>query len=153
MAEPFDIDDCLAQGIPNTSKSVIEVKASSLQTIAGPSAGQGVFATKDIPKGSYVTAYEGRVISIRPGDSTYCCALSNSNYIDGIRAPQHKMGVGSLVNRCSGKKKNGGGWWNREPNIRFQEEQNNKLYIFSVKNIKAGSELLCRYGRGYRMKY
>jgi hypothetical protein len=31
---------------------------SSLQKIAGPYAGRGVFAKTDIPKGTYVTTYE-----------------------------------------------------------------------------------------------
>jgi hypothetical protein len=152
LTVPYNLDDCRVQGIPNTLSSIIEVKASLLQKIVGPCAGLGVFATEYIPKGSYVTEYAGTIKAVRPHDITYCYELFDKSYLDGIRNPSHGKGVGSLVNRCSGKKKDGS-WWNRDPNVRFHEEHDKRVYVISLRNIKAGTELLARYGKTYQIKY
>ncbi|MDB5189478.1 MAG: protein containing domain [Parcubacteria group bacterium] len=99
------------------------------------SAGLGLFAGEDIPKGKCVIEYVGRPVSKEEeysSRSLYLFEISKTKTIDG----KPKMNKAGYINHSCAA--------NCEPEIHA-----GRVYIFSIKNIKAGDELGYDYGLDY----
>lgn len=99
------------------------------------SAGLGLFAGEAISKGKCVIEYVGRVISKEEeysSKSKYLFEVNKNKTIDGKPAINK---AGYINHSCAP---------NCEPEIK-----DGRIFIFSIKNIKAGDELTYDYGKDY----
>ena len=99
------------------------------------SAGCGLFATKEIPKGVCLIEYFGRVLSEEEqytSRSKYLFEINSKITIDG-RAREN---IARYINHSC------------KPNSEV-EIKKGKVYIFSIKKIKAGEEICYDYGKEY----
>jgi SET domain-containing protein len=99
------------------------------------SAGLGLYAGEDIPKGKCIIEYVGRVISKEEeysSKSKYLFEVNKKKTIDG--KPRWNK-AGYINHSCKP---------NCEPEIR-----DGRVYIFSIRGIKAGDELSYDYGKEY----
>ena len=108
-------------------------------------AGNGVFATVDFKRSDVITKYEGKYVKKEPQDAEYAITIIHKKlYLDGIRVPEKKKGLGSFVNK--------------EIRVAGMPRKNcllylfgRKIYVVAIKNIKAGEELYTTYGRSYNI--
>lgn len=99
------------------------------------SAGKGLFAFEDIPKGSCLIEYKGRTISNEEAytsRSRYLFEINSRKTIDG----KPKWNKAGYINHSCGP--------NAEPEIR-----NARIFIMAIKNIKKGDEITYDYGKEY----
>lgn len=108
----------------------------------------GVFARSDIDAGTFLTAYEGDLLSfqqascLQPWQKTHLRSISlsdESEVIDGLRLPTSLSGVASLINSSR--------FGSVAPNAFFSlaSDQEKKISAISAKKIKAGEEIFCDY--------
>jgi len=99
--------------------------------------GKGVFATRAIAKGERIIEYKGKVITEQAADDrygedegnhTFLFLLENDMVIDGYRGGNSARWIN---HSCS-------------PNCEPVEEDN-RLYIHAIRNIRAGEELSYEY--------
>ncbi len=98
-------------------------------------AGLGLFAGQDIPKGKCVIEYVGRTISKEEeytSKSKYLFSVNNNKTIDG----KPSINKAGYINHCCKP--------NCEPEIR-----GGRIFIFSLKEIRKGEELSYDYGKEY----
>ncbi len=98
-------------------------------------AGLGLFAAQDIPKGTRVIEYVGRVVSKEEeytSRSKYLFEVSKKKTIDG----KPKWNLAGYINHSC------------RPNCEV-ETPRGRVFIDAVKNIKAGEELTYDYGKEY----
>lgn len=103
------------------------------------SAGLGLFAGEDIPKGVCVIEYVGRQVSKieeTTSKSKYLFEISKNKTIDG-KPKWNKAGY--INHTCKG---------NCEPEIK-----NGRVFIMSIKAIKTGEELGYDYGEDYYLEH
>lgn len=117
------------------------VKRSTLK-----GAGKGLFTTTDIPRGTKIVEYKGRVTSWKEVDSHqgfngYIYYVNRQHVIDARRA---KAAVARYANDARGIVRTGG----INNNCTYIIE-GLKVYIKSMRRIPAGSELLVGYGKEY----
>lgn len=99
------------------------------------SAGLGLFAESDIPKGSCIIEYVGRTISKEESEtsrSKYLFEISKSKTIDG----KPKWNKAGYINHSC------------RPNAE-SEIHKGRVFILATKNIKAGEEIVYDYGKEY----
>ncbi|MGE3143485.1 MAG: SET domain-containing protein [Hyphomonadaceae bacterium] len=99
------------------------------------SAGRGLFAGEDIPKGVCVIEYVGRPLNKQEEEesrSKYLFAIDEKRTIDG--KPRDNL-AGYINHSCRP---------NCEPEI-----YRGRVYIFSKRKIRAGEELNYNYGKEY----
>ncbi len=99
------------------------------------SAGLGLFAGADIPKGSCVIEYVGRVVSKEESEtsrSKYLFEISKTKTIDG----KPKWNKAGYINHS------------HRPNCEA-EISKGRVFISAIKNIKAGEEFTYDYGKEY----
>ncbi|MDR3548857.1 MAG: SET domain-containing protein [Candidatus Pacebacteria bacterium] len=99
------------------------------------SAGLGLFAEEDIPKGKCVIEYTGRVISKEEeytSRSQYLFEINNRKTIDGSA----RTNTARYIN------------FSHRPNCE-SEIHDACVFIFSKRNIKAGEELSYDYGKEF----
>lgn len=111
-----------------------EVRRSNLH-------GNGVFAKRFIPKGTYILEYEGKHLTPDEADAqeptdpndpfhTFFFAISNGMIIDGGQNGNESR----FINHCC------------EPNCEGHEnEQGTRVFIVALRDIAAGEELLYDY--------
>jgi SET domain-containing protein len=117
------------------------VKRSTLK-----GAGKGLFTTRDIPRGTRIVEYKGRVTNWKEVDSKeglngYIYYVNRHHVIDAQPA---REAVARYANDAKGL-------------VRTEGVSNNctyiiegrKVYIKSMRHIPAGSELLVGYGKEY----
>lgn len=117
------------------------VKRSTLK-----GAGKGLFTKRDIPRGTKIVEYKGRVsnwkeVDSQEGTNGYIYYVSRNHVID---ARPVKQAMARYANDAMGI-------------VRTQGVKNNctyiiegrKVYIQSMRHIAAGSELLVAYGKEY----
>lgn len=122
----------------NKSIRGTEIKKSSI-----PSAGDGLYVTRDFKKGERIASYDGDVVTYseyasRPVGS-YGLGLSNNQVID---ASSTQSSMGRWVNSPRRTKK-------RSNSIFEEVPGSNKGYIRATRNLRAGTEVLVGYGSGY----
>lgn len=130
---------------PKHNRNLIEIKPSFIE-----GAGLGLFAKKDIPKGTVIDAYYGKRIDFKeymsiPVSDYRACYIMTINDNEFIEAGEKKNFV-SYVNDACGLTRIKG----IRNNCKFDLDQSGKeMLLLSTKNIKAGSELFCPYGKSY----
>jgi uncharacterized protein len=120
----------------NTNMTIrkFEIKDWELK-VKRSSAGLGLFAGKEIPKGVCIVEYFGRVISKEEqytSRSKYLFEINSKITIDG-RAREN---IARYINHSC------------KPNAEV-EIKKGKIFIFSKKKIKAGEEICYDYGKEY----
>ena len=103
------------------------------------SAGLGLYAEEDIPKGACVIEYVGREVSKEESEtskSKYLFEISKNKTIDG----KPKINKAGYINHsCS-------------PNCET-EISKGRIFVMAIKNIKAGEELSYDYGEEYCLEH
>ena len=110
-----------------------------------PSAGKGLFTSRDIEKGELVVEYTGDVTTweeVRHDPTNLYIYFVNDNYV--INAKEHPQSIARYANDAHGLTKVPG----LHNNSRFVNI-NGKIFIKSTRRIKAGSEILVDYGKSY----
>lgn len=98
-------------------------------------AGRGLFAKEDIPKGVCVLEYVGRTLSKEEeytSRSRYLFEVTKNKTIDGW----NKRNTARYINHSC------------KPNCEV-EIHKKRVYVFSIRKIKAGEELGYNYGKSY----
>jgi hypothetical protein len=114
-----------------------------------PECGMGLFTKKFIPKGTLIVEYKG---TIKTWDQikdrrrreyiyAYMYAINDNRYIDASRTPK---ALARYANDARGLNKIKG-----VSNNCVYDDDGEKAFIKSVKDILPGSEILVRYGREY----
>ena len=106
--------------------------------------GFGIFSTRAIPYGTYVTSYAGPVITHSEAiedrkhglDSHHLSTTAMREVISGDRVPTTRHGAGSFTNHST------------VSNLK-KEVVGNCVYFRASTNIPPGRELLFNYGSGY----
>ena len=109
-------------------------------------AGMGLFTSKPIAKGTKIVEYKGRIttwkeVDDRNGLNGYIYYVNRNHVID---AWTYKAALARYANDAMGPI--------RTPGVRNNSKYDNeglKVYIYAVKNIPAGSEILVAYGKEY----
>jgi len=119
----------------------LEIKKSNLE-----GAGNGLFTTKAIPKGTIILEYTGTVTSwkaVNDEDCTngYLFYVTRNHVID---ASKHLHVLGRYVNDAKGLSRIKG----YRNNARYIKEKG-KIYLEAIYNIPAGSEIMAHYGDEY----
>lgn len=108
---------------------------------ASPIHGNGLFATRDIPKNALVTFYDGARVSwevARRSEPSYMRGVVfGHEAVDGLRAPEAGRGAGSFANHAP-----------RHPNAVYWV-RDDVVWIKAARPIAAGEEITVSYGRGY----
>jgi len=117
------------------------VKRSTLK-----GAGKGLFTTRDIPRGKKIVEYKGKIttwkeVDSRNGMNGYIYYVNRHHVID---AAETKDALARYANDAKGLLKVDGLKNNCTYNI-----EGKRVYIVSMKNIPAGSELFVGYGKEY----
>lgn len=117
------------------------VKRSTLK-----GAGKGLFTTLDIPRGKKIVEYKGRVTTWRDVDSRegmngYIYYVNRNHVIDAQPA---KGAMARYANDARGIVRSAG----INNNCTYIIE-GHKVFIQSLRNIPAGSEILVGYGKEY----
>jgi hypothetical protein len=112
---------------PRPSKYLIRVGRTK--------AGFGLFAVSDIPKNRFIIEYWGDVVTDEEADK-----------IDG----RYLFDLGNGKTIAGGTRKNIARYINHacRPNSESRKS-GNRIYIFSIKRIKAGEEITYDYGKEY----
>ena len=126
---------------PEIDKKHLKVKKSGL-----PGSGKGLFTKIDIPKGTIIVEYKGRVstwkeANHRDGANPYLYYINRNIVID---AAAHKQHLARYANDAKGLTRQKGLRNNAE-----YLERDGKVFIKASRNIPAGSEILVGYGREY----
>jgi SET domain-containing protein len=117
------------------------VKRSTLK-----GAGKGLFTTRDIPRGKKIVEYKGKIttwkeVDSRNGMNGYIYYVNRHHVID---AAETKDALARYANDAKGLVRVEGLKNNCTYNI-----EGKRVYIVSMKNIPAGSELFVGYGKEY----
>jgi SET domain-containing protein len=117
------------------------VKKSSL-----PQAGKGLFTRTDIPKGTRIVEYKGRIqpwreVKDQDGVNGYLMYINRNVVINALPA---KKTLGRYANDARGIIRKAGFRNNAE-----YISEGRRCYIDATRNIKAGEEILVNYGREY----
>ena len=111
-----------------------------------PGAGKGLFTKIDIPKGTMIVEYKGRIhtwneIKHEDGKNGYLYYINSKRVID---AKPYKKAFGRYANDARG--------WTRVEGLRNNSEyveKNQRCYIKSTRKIRKGEEIFVGYGREY----
>jgi SET domain-containing protein len=116
------------------------VKDSSI-----PGSGKGLYTKKFIPKGTRIVEYKGRITTWKEmknaHENGYIYTVNNNHVIDAL---PYSKALARYANDARGLKKVKG-----LLNNCVYVNDGLKVYIESVKDIPAGSEILVSYGKGY----
>jgi uncharacterized protein len=131
----------------------LEVKESTI-----PNAGNGLFATKNYPKLSLITEYEGRTIFKKEADELrskgkhrYIRVVVNLfQYIDGVKDPEEartkRLGGGSFCNDGAQSKMHVNA---KFVNIVDSKTTQVRCFIQALEDIKENDEVIVSYGNNY----
>jgi SET domain-containing protein len=138
MSEPLEDLNKLCEQVPGDSP-LIEVRGSRVH-------GRGLFATRDIPKDTYVIEYVGERIGKEEsqrrglelyaesektgGAAVYIFTLNDEFDLDG----GHPDNKARLINHSC------------DPNCEAQQCEEDRLWIVALKGIREGEELTFNYG-------
>ena len=110
--------------------------------------GRGVYAKKDIPKGTRIIEYIGRVITKEESQKIY------DRKIEIYKKDKSKSSAVFIFNANETHDLDGDVWWNLaklvnhscSPNCEALSEDDGTIALYSMKNIKKGEELNFNYG-------
>jgi SET domain-containing protein len=117
------------------------LKKSSL-----PGAGKGLFTKADIPKGTLIVEYKGRIhtwdeIKHEDGRNAYLYYINSKRVIN---AKPHKTALARYANDAKG--------WSQTKGLRNNAEyveKHKRVFIKSTRRILKGDEIFVGYGREY----
>lgn len=118
------------------------VKKSTL-----PNAGKGLFTKVEIPKGTRITEYKGKIMTWKDVEAHvddhigYVFWFSNQYVIDAWKT---KKGVAHYANDAKGLSKLKGA-----KNNSVYDTEKRRCYIVATRDIPAGSEIFVDYGDEY----
>lgn len=117
------------------------IKNSSL-----PGAGKGLFTKIDIPKGTRIVEYKGRLqpwkdLKKEDGYNAYIFRINNRIAINAL---PYKKAMGRFANDAQGLSRIPGLKNNSEYNV-----ENQSCYIDSIRDIKKGEEIFVGYGKEF----
>lgn len=111
-----------------------------------PNSGKGLFTKKFIPKGTRIVEYKGKLTDWKSvkddSDNGYIYVVNNNHVID---AGKHTKALARYANDARGISRVKG----VINNCNYVNEDDGKVYIESIKDIPAGSEILVAYGKDY----
>jgi SET domain-containing protein len=111
-----------------------------------PGAGKGLFTKKDIPKGTVIVEYKGRIhtwdeVKHEDGYNAYLYYINSKRVID---AKPYKKALARYANDARG--------WSKMKGLRNNAEyieKNQRCYIKSTRKILKGEEIFVGYGKEY----
>jgi uncharacterized protein len=122
------------------SSSYLVVEPSLL-----PGAGKGLFTVVDIPRGTQIIEYTGRITTWadvkEDYDNPYIYYFNSQHVIDAL---PHSEALARYANDAAGM--------SRVPGITnncFFKKEGKRVFIQARRHIPAGSEILVNYGKGY----
>ena len=126
--------------MPFLEKQLI-IKRSTLK-----GAGKGLFTTKDIPRGKKIVEYKGKItkwkdVDDQNGMNGYIYYVTRNHVIDASDA---KDALARYANDARGLVRTEG----LTNNCTYRIE-GLRVFIYSIRNIPAGSELFVGYGKEY----
>lgn len=110
-----------------------------------PSAGSGLFTSRNIEKGELVIEYTGDITTweeVRHDAENLYIYFVNDNYV--INAKEHPEAIARYANDAQGL--------TRLPDLHNNSRFINirgRIFIKATKHIQAGSEILVNYGKSY----
>ena len=115
-----------------------------------PNGGSGLFTKYVIPKGHRIIEYIGEILNKKQfrkrypkDDSQYVIEVDSNTYIDASNPK--KSNVARYSNMCTNNN-------NCKNNAQyFTDEDSNKVYIWSTKQIPANTEIYTNYGDKYHL--
>jgi SET domain-containing protein len=121
-------------------------KQLSIQPSGLPGAGNGLFTTQFIPKGTLIIEYKGKISAWKDvhhdnGNNGYIYYVNRNHVID---ASKHPNELARYANDARGLTKIPGITNNAE-----YTEDGKKVFIRAKKNIQPGEEILVAYGKEY----
>ena len=110
-------------------------------------AGKGLFTTKFIPKGTRIVEYKGKVTTWEEASSGrsfngYIYYVNKNHVID---AKKTLNALARYANDARGLSKIEG----ISNNSKYVQDDDNRVYIESFRNIEAGDEIFVGYGKEY----
>jgi uncharacterized protein len=111
-------------------------KKNEIYRVGRASAGLGLFAMRDVKKGECIIEYTGEAISHEEADrrgGRYLFILNEKTVLDG-KKHEHK---GRYMNHAC------------KPNCEAIVENDERIMIYAIKNIKKGEEFTYDYGNDY----
>ena len=114
-------------------------------------AGLGLFALRDLPKGTRVTWYDGAVLDrtqaavVAATDPSFLRSVSFDEVIDGLRRPLAGRGAASFANhgaRAALRNADLKALWDRAHHA-------TRIVLVTTQAVRAGEELLVNYGAQY----
>lgn len=116
-----------------------------------PDAGIGLFTAIDIYKDEIIAIFKGKILTdaearrrAKDGNDRYFINLLNGSIMDSMNAKC----FAKYANDANGLSKS-----NFKNNAVITLDDNDKVCIVAIKNIKAGEELFCSYGKKYWKKH
>ena len=111
-----------------------------------PNAGRGLFTLVDIPKGTLIVEYKGRLrkwkeVEAEDGENSYIFQINTRWAVDAEKAMST---FGRYANDARGERRSTSHRNNAEYVVKGL-----KVYIKSTRKIHAGTEVFCDYGRAY----
>jgi SET domain-containing protein len=118
----------------------------TVKTSTIPGAGNGLFTTEPIPRGTRIVEYKGKRSTWNDanhadGKNPYIFFINRNNVIDALKFPK---ALARFANDAKGIGKIKGINNNCEYVI-----EGKKVFIESIKDIPAGEEILVAYGKDY----
>lgn len=122
----------------NNTKFILEVKDSLI-----PGAGLGLFTCQDIPADVLIGQYEGTLSNNVEDLTPYSFEVSPRYFIDAHAYPRCYI---AMVNDA----RNSSHHYNCEFRMEYYKNINKrKILLYSIRDIKKGSELFANYGDDY----
>ena len=114
---------------------------------SAPGMGQGLFATADIPKGTYLFDYEGETLSesemfgrYPDAQGRYVACIGEASYIDGVN--EERSGLARWINHSQ-----------RRANVAWKKQRFGPnapaMHFYTLTDIAKGEELFFDYGDEY----
>jgi SET domain-containing protein len=122
-----------------------------LQASNIPNAGTGLFTAIKIYKDEIVSTYQGEIITNKEakiraeaGDDQYFIDISPARILDS----KPVEGFAKYANDAKGKESHG-----IKNNTKIAFKSRKQVCLIATRNIKAGEEILCSYGKEYWAKH
>lgn len=139
--------------ITGASFDRIDARESDYLYIAGsqiPGAGDGLFTAIPIWKYEIISVFKGEMLSqdeadkrAKAGNNKYFMNMPDGTIMDSM----HVKCFAKYANDAEGLVKSGSG-----PNSVITPDDNNRVCLVAIRDIRAGEEIFCSYGKRYWRK-
>lgn len=122
----------------NNTNFILNVKKSNIKN-----AGNGLYSVQNIPKDTMIGFYKGNILFGNNKITDYSFEISPKYFIDASEFPRCYIAMindaqnSQFVNNCEFRM------------IENKIKKNNKICLYSIKDIKKGDELFASYGEEY----